>query len=188
MCDANNFSVGAVLGQIHNTMFHTIYFASRKLVATQVNYTIIEKEWLAVVFAFDKLRSYMVGKKVIVYTDHASIKYLISKKDAKPRLIRWAMLLQKFDLDIRGKKGVENLVTNNFSRFPKEDQINNNELIQEIFPDEQLLLIIDDMTPCYADIMNYLVNKYILPYFNYFSFNSYNTILGCSTCSSLVSE
>ena len=67
-----------------------------------------KKEILAVVFAIDKFRSYLVGAKVIVYTDHAALKYLLMKKDAKLRLIRWILLLQEFDLQIKNKKAVEN--------------------------------------------------------------------------------
>jgi hypothetical protein len=59
---------------------------------------------LAIVFAIDKFRSYLVGAKVIVYTDHDTLKYLIAKKDAKPRLIRWILLFQEFDLEIKDKK------------------------------------------------------------------------------------
>jgi hypothetical protein len=70
-----------------------------------VNYATTEKELLAVVFAFEKFRSYIVNSKVIMYTDHAAIKYLLSKKDAKPHLIRWILLLQEFDMEIRDKKG-----------------------------------------------------------------------------------
>jgi hypothetical protein len=57
------------------------------------------------VFSIKKFRSYLVGTKVILYTDHAALKYLLTKKDAKPRLIRWILLLQEFDLKIRDKKG-----------------------------------------------------------------------------------
>ena len=88
MCDASDVAVGAVLGQKKNRVFHSIYYASKTLQGAQLNYTVTEKELLAVVFAFDKFRSYLVGTKVIFYTDHSAIKYLVEKKDAKPRLIR----------------------------------------------------------------------------------------------------
>ena len=81
-------SVEAVLGQKKGKIFHSIYYASKTLTNAQLNYTTIEKELLAIVFTFDKFRTYLVGTKVIVYIDHSPIKYLISKKDAKTRLIR----------------------------------------------------------------------------------------------------
>lgn len=93
MCDASDHSVGAVLGQRKDKVFHSIYYASKTLTQTQINYTNTEKELLAVVFIFYKFRAYLVGSKVTVYTDHATIKYLILKKDAKPRLIRWILLI-----------------------------------------------------------------------------------------------
>jgi hypothetical protein len=87
----------------------------------QLNYATTEKELLAAVFAFEKFKSYMVNSKVIDYTDHAAIKYLLSKKDAKPRLIRWILLLQEFDVEIRDKKGSENVVADHLSRMNHED-------------------------------------------------------------------
>lgn len=103
-----------MLGQKRNQVFHSIYYTSKTLDASQANYTITEKEMLALVFAFDKFRSYVVVTKVIVYTDHAAIKYLFNKKDSKPRLIRWVLLLQEFDLEIKYRKDSENQIANHF--------------------------------------------------------------------------
>ena len=66
---------------------------------------LLKKELQAVVSAIDKFRSYLVGAKVIIYIDHAALKYLLPKKDAKPQLIRWILLLQEFDIEIQDKKG-----------------------------------------------------------------------------------
>ena len=88
MCDASDYGVGAVLGQTKVKKHHAIAYASKTLTRPQLNYATTGKELLAVVFAIDKFRSYLVGAKVIVYTDHAALKYLLTKKDAKPRLIR----------------------------------------------------------------------------------------------------
>jgi hypothetical protein len=118
MCDASDFAVGAVLGQTKDKKHNAISYASKTLSGPQLNYTTTEKEMLAVVFSIDKFRSYLVGAKVIIYTDHAALKYLLTKKDAKPRLIRWILLLQEFDIEIRDKKGVENSVPTTCLGFP----------------------------------------------------------------------
>ncbi|GJZ12245.1 putative nucleotidyltransferase, ribonuclease H, partial [Tanacetum coccineum] len=105
MCDASDFAVGAVLGQRIDGKFKPIYYASKTLNNAQEHYPTTEKELLAVVFSFDKFRTYLVLSKTIVYTDHSALKYLFSKQDAKPRLIRWVLLLQGFDIEIKDKKG-----------------------------------------------------------------------------------
>jgi hypothetical protein len=86
MCDASDYVVGAVLGQYKDKKHHVIAYTSKTLIGPELNYATTEKELLAVVFAIDKFRSYLVRAKVIVYTDHAALKYLLTKKDAKPRL------------------------------------------------------------------------------------------------------
>ena len=93
MCDASDFAMGAVLGQRKEKIFRTIYYASRTFNEAQENYSTTEKEMLAIVFACEKFRQYILGSHVIIHTDHAAIKYLMSKKEAKPRLIRWVLLL-----------------------------------------------------------------------------------------------
>ncbi|XP_070018354.1 uncharacterized protein [Nicotiana sylvestris] len=132
-------SSGAVLGQRKHKLMHPIYYASRMLSGAQLNYTVTEKEMLAVVFAFDKFRSYLIGSKVIVYTDHATLGYLIEKKESKSCLIRWVLLLQEFNLKIRDRKGTKNQVANYLSRLEGAENSVEIEDILEIFPDEQLL-------------------------------------------------
>ena len=97
-----------------------IYFASRVLNENQVNYSTTEKELLEVIFALEKFRSYLIGFKVIVFTDHAALKYLLTKGDSKLRLLRWILLLQEFDLETRDKKGVENVVADQLSRLEEQ--------------------------------------------------------------------
>jgi hypothetical protein len=87
MCDASDYAVGAVLGQSKDKKHYAISYASKTLTGLQLNYITTEKELLTMVFAIKKFRSYLVGAKVIVYTDHAALKYLLTKKDAKPCLI-----------------------------------------------------------------------------------------------------
>ena len=131
-------------------MFTAIYYISKTLTGPQENYTTTEKEFLAVIYAIDKFRSYLVGSKVIVWTDHSAIKYLVKKKDAKPRLIIWVLLLQEFDLEIKDKKGTENLIADHLSRLEPPEQKRESP-IKENFPDEQLFVMQSHPTPWYAD-------------------------------------
>ncbi|RVW77473.1 Retrovirus-related Pol polyprotein from transposon 17.6 [Vitis vinifera] len=154
MCDASDFAIGAVLGQREDGKPYVIYYASKTLNEAQRNYTTTEKELLAVVFALDKFRAYLVGSFIIVFTDHSALKYLLTKQDAKARLIRWILLLQEFDLQIKDKKGVENVVADHLSRLVIAH--NSHPLpINDDFPEESLMFLVK--TPWYAHIANYLV-------------------------------
>lgn len=119
-------------------------------------------------FAFDKFCSYLIGAKVIVYTDHSTLKYLLAKKDTKPRLIRWVLLLQEFNLEIRDKKGTKNLMANHLSRIEHDEQERTEATpINEVFLDERLLTLQTTEALWYADFVNYLANNILPPDFSY---------------------
>ena len=164
MCDASDHVIGAVLGQKSERIFQVIYYASRTLNDAQLNYATTEKELLAIVFTFDEFRPYLIGNNVIVHTDHSAIKYLMTKMDVKPRLIRWVLLLQEFDLEIKDKKGTKNLVADHLSRLEgARDEVH----VNDDFPDEHLLAIADKKpVPWFDDYVNYLVAKVIPPEFS----------------------
>ncbi|XP_052736574.1 uncharacterized protein LOC128197812 [Vigna angularis] len=153
MCDASDYAIGAVLGQRRDKVFHTIYYASKVLNGAQLNYATTEKEFLAIVYALEKFRPYLIGSKVIIYTDHAAIKYLLTKPDSKPRLIRWVLLLQEFDVHIHDKKGSENVIADHLSRLINDEVTSKEEEIRESFSDETLLHI--QQRPWFADIANF---------------------------------
>ncbi|GKC01991.1 reverse transcriptase domain-containing protein [Tanacetum coccineum] len=133
----------------------------------QEHYTTTEKELLAVVFSFDKFRPYLVLSKTIVYTDHSALKYLFSKQDAKPRLIRWVLLLQGFDIEIKDKREAENLAANHLSRLENLDLGTfTEEEITDKFPDKHLMVLKTELNndePWYGDYVNYLVGKIMPP-------------------------
>nr|GFA95478.1 reverse transcriptase domain-containing protein [Tanacetum cinerariifolium] len=115
MCDASDFAIGAVLGQRHEKHFKPTHYACKTMNDAESNYTTTEKEMLAVVYAFEKFRSYLIMNKSIVHTDHSAFKYLFAKKDAKARLLRWVLLLQEFDFKVLDTKGAENLAADHLS-------------------------------------------------------------------------
>jgi hypothetical protein len=101
-----------------------------------------------------------VGAKVIVYTDHAALKYLSTKKDAKPHLIRWILILQEFDLEIRDKTGVENSMADHLSHLQFKESA---ELPINDYMRDDTLLKVSTTDPWYANIINYIVAGYIPP-------------------------
>nr|GFA19363.1 reverse transcriptase domain-containing protein [Tanacetum cinerariifolium] len=156
MCDASDFAIGAVLGQRKMKHFQRIHYASKTMTEAQIYYSTMEKEMLAVVYAFEKFRPYLVLSKNIVYTDHLALKYLLSKKDAKPRLIRWVLLLQEFDIIICDTKRTKNLAAHHLSRLenPHKDVFENKDTNIN-FPLETLGKISSGSTPWFADFGNF---------------------------------
>ncbi|RDX82293.1 Retrovirus-related Pol polyprotein from transposon 17.6, partial [Mucuna pruriens] len=140
MCDASKSALGAVLCQIAGV--------SRPV---HLNYTKTEKELLAIVFALDKFCSYLLGSKIV--------RFLLKKLDAKPRLIRWMLLLQEFNIEIRDKKGAENSIAYHLSRIERDEDL---VPIRDQSPDEQLLHI-NTPTPWFADICNFVVASQFPP-------------------------
>ncbi|GJU76578.1 DNA-directed DNA polymerase [Tanacetum coccineum] len=139
MCDASDYAIGAVLGQRIEKHFRPIHYASKTMTEAESNYTTTEKEMLAVVYTFEKFRSYLIMNKSVVYTDHSALKYLFNKKDAKARLLRWVLLLQEFDFKVVDTKGAKNYVADHLSRLenPYENVFDPKE-INETFPLETL--------------------------------------------------
>ena len=119
VCDASDYAMGEILGQSTEKILKAIYYGRKTFNEAQENYSTIENVMLAMVFACEKFRPYILGSHVIVHTDHVAIKYLMAKKDAKPRLIRWVLLLQEFDLEIKDKNGSDNVIVDHLSRMEK---------------------------------------------------------------------
>ncbi|GJS52815.1 reverse transcriptase domain-containing protein [Tanacetum coccineum] len=156
----------AVLGQRKTKHFQPIHYASKTMTDAQAHYTTTEKELLAVVNAFEKFWPYLVLSKSIVYMDQSALKYLLAKQDAKPRLLRWILLLQEFDVTIRDKKGAENLAADHLSRLenPHQDVLENKE-ITKTFPLETLGMVTfhgNASTPWFVDFANYHAGNFVV--------------------------
>ena len=111
------------------------------------------------VYALDKFHAYLVGSNIIIFTDHSALKYLLTKKNAKARLIRWVLLLQEFNLQIKDKKGVENVVAYHLSRLTITHDTHSPPINDE-FPEESLMHL--ENAPWYAHIANFLATGEIL--------------------------
>ena len=153
MCDASDLAIGAVLGQRDEGKPYVVYYASKTLNEAYRNYTTTKKELLVVVYALDKFCAYLVGSNIIIFTDHSALKYLLTKQNAKARLIRCDLLLQEFNLQIRDKNCVENVVTDHISRLTIAHNTHN-PLINDEFLEESMLLV--ENAPWYAHIANFL--------------------------------
>ncbi|GJR39989.1 reverse transcriptase domain-containing protein [Tanacetum coccineum] len=114
---------------------------------------------MAVVFAFHKFRSYLILSKTIVHTDHSARKHLFEKQDAKPHLIRWILLLQEFDIEIKDKKGTKNVVVDHLSRIDNNESSDDSE-VDDNFLGETLMEIDTRNEPWFGDFANYLVGDW----------------------------
>jgi len=161
MCDASNYTLGVVLAQRIDKQPRVIYYASMTLDVAQANYTTTEKQLLAIVFALEKFRSYLLGSLVVVFTDHATLNYLLKKAEFKPRQIRWMLWLQEFDLEIHDRSRAQNLVADHLSRIERstDDALS----IRDDFPDESLLTLSTYPSPWFANIVNYLATSVFPP-------------------------
>ncbi|XP_070020563.1 uncharacterized protein [Nicotiana sylvestris] len=162
MCNASDVVVGTVLEQYINKIFHLVYYASKTMNSAQVNYTVTEKELLAIVFAIETFLPYLMGAKVIVHTDHAALRYLMNKKDYKPRLMRWVLLLQEFYIDIQDLKGSENQVADHLSCLEEEGRPHDGLEINDSFPDKQHLAISMKEVEWFANLVNFLVSDGVI--------------------------
>nr|GFB99165.1 reverse transcriptase domain-containing protein [Tanacetum cinerariifolium] len=131
----------------------------------EANYTTTKKEMLAVVYAFENFRSYLIMNKSIVYTDHSALKYLFAKKDAKARLLRWILLLQEFNFKVIDTRGAENYAADHLSRLenPYKNVFDPKE-INETFPLESLNKVAqkDPSTQWFVDLANYHAGNFII--------------------------
>ena len=153
MCDASDYAVGTVLGQKEDGKPYVVYYASKTLNDAQKNYTTIENELLAVVFGLDKFRNYLLGTSIVIFTNHSALKYLLNKKYAKARLIRWILFLQEFNIQIKDKQGVENVVVDHLSRVKVESYFEEAQINDE-FPDDALCAM--EKLPWFSNIVNCL--------------------------------
>nr|GEY48458.1 reverse transcriptase domain-containing protein [Tanacetum cinerariifolium] len=166
MCDASDFAIGAVLGQRQDKHFRPIHYASKTMTEAESNYTTTKKEMLAVMYAFEKFRSYIIMNKSIVYTDHSPLKYLFAKKYSKARLLQLILHLQEFTVKVIDTKGAENVVADHLSRLenPHQNVLNPKE-INESFPLETLNLVSNrgnQSTPWFTDFANYHAGNFIV--------------------------
>nr|GEY04227.1 reverse transcriptase domain-containing protein [Tanacetum cinerariifolium] len=167
---------GAVLGQCHEKHFRPIHYASKTMTDAESNYTTMEKEMLAVVYAIEKFRSYLIMNKSIVHTDHSALKYLFAKKDAKVRFLWWVLLLQEFDDQVLDTKGAKNLAADHLSQLknPYENVLDLKE-IKETFPLETLSMVTfrgDSSASWFTDFANYHAGNFIV--------KAYKTPIGCT--------
>ncbi|GKB90984.1 reverse transcriptase domain-containing protein [Tanacetum coccineum] len=165
MCDASDFAIGTVLGQRLEKHCRPIHYASKTMNEAESHYTTTEKEMLAVVYAFEKFRSYLILNKSVVYTDHSALKYLFAKKDSKARLLRWVLLLQEFDFNVIDTKGRETSRRDQSPVYENRENVLDPKEVNEKFPLETLNMVTsrsNSSTPWFADYANYHAGNFIV--------------------------
>jgi hypothetical protein len=151
------------LGQEENHHPYAIYFISKNMTLAELNYTVTEKEFLAIIHAINKFRHYITSYSTLVHTDHSAIKYLMKKPITNARVTRWLLLLQEFDITIVDRLGKENVVVDFLSRLKPDDDT----LVDDSFSDEYLF-VVSAHSPWYVDITNYLVAGKLPPHLSLF--------------------
>eukprot|EP00253_Pinus_taeda_P033620 PITA_33620 len=150
--DASDTALGFVLGQ-KDLVPYAIYYTSKNLTPTELNYIVTEKEFLAVVHAINKFGHYIIGYENFVCTDHSTIRYLMNKTVTNGRVTRWLLLLKEFNITVLDRPGKQNTVAGFLSRIKNTKA---DSPVEDKFPDEYLFAV-TTKTPWYADIANYLV-------------------------------
>jgi len=159
--DASDLAIGVALGKEENKKSYAIYYISKNLSSAELNYTVTEKEFLAVIFAINKFRHYITGYEVFVHTDHSTIKYLMKKPLTSGGVTRWLLFLQELNATIVDRLGKSNVVADFLSRLDNPGDVTP---VNDDFPDEHLFVVSTD-SPWFADIANYLVTGKTPPHF-----------------------
>lgn len=136
--NASNIAIAVVFGQEEDKKPYAIYYISKNLTLSELNYTVTEKEFLVVIYAINKFRHYIMGYPVVLYTNHSAIKYLANKPITNGRVTRWLILLQEFNIIMRDRPGRENLVADFLSQVPRTDDA---VAVEDQFPDEHLFVV-----------------------------------------------
>ena len=129
--DPSSVAIGTSLSQEIEDQEYYIHFSSKKLNDAERNYSVIDKELLAIVWSFKKFRPYLLGRKFILYTDHNPLKYLSSFKDSHNRRSRWLMSLNEFDFEIRHINGKDNIIADYLSRSVNSIEISSNQDLED---------------------------------------------------------
>ena len=157
--NASDTALGALMGQKY-LISYAIYYTSKNLTPTKLNYIVIEKEFLVVVHAINKFRHYIIGYETFVHIDHSTIRYFMNGPITNGRVTRWLLLLQEFNITMLDRPGKQNIVADFLSRV---QNIKEDSLVEDKFPDEYLFAV-TTQTPCFADIANYLVIRKLPSY------------------------